>query len=107
MAIGLMMTFEGVGQEHYDGVMAAGNLDLRSPGNPEAGAEWPDGIVAHYAGATPTGWAVVDIWESMEHFDRFFASRLGPALEANQVPRPNVVTFDVYNSLTAGVAAAG
>lgn len=105
MAIGLVMTFDGVGEEEYEAVMSAGNLDLRTPRDPDRGGEWPDGVVAHYAGATPTGWAVVDVWESREHFDRFFASRLGPALEANQVPQPDVVTFDVYNSLTAGVAA--
>jgi hypothetical protein len=107
MAIGFVMTFDGGTKEQYEGVMAAGNLDLRSPGNPGSTGVWPEGIVAHYAGPTATGWAVVDIWESQEAFDRFLADRLGPALHANQVPQPDVVAFEVYNALTAGVGASG
>ena len=100
MAIGLAMTFDGVGKEQYEAVMAAGELDLGSPGNKSAGGRWPEGIIAHYAGTTPTGWCVVDIWESQEAFDAFFASQLGPTLQHVGLPQPNLTTFDLYNSHT-------
>jgi hypothetical protein len=101
MAIGLVMTFDGVGTDQYEAAMAASGLDLQSPGNPNASDKWPDGIVSHVAGATPTGWCVVDVWESQADFDRFFADRLGPTLQKVAIPEPNVTPFEVYNSHTS------
>ena len=35
-------------------------------------SDWPvPGILSHTAGATETGWRVVDVWESEEAFQRF------------------------------------
>jgi hypothetical protein len=101
MAIGLVMTFDGVTKEQYEAVMAHSAIDLRSPGNPSGAAEWPAGGMSHYAGPTPTGWCVVDIWESQEQFDAFLGARLGPVLEDVGVPQPNVTSFDVYNAVQA------
>jgi hypothetical protein len=98
MAIGFVMTFDGVGQDDYERVMAAGNLDLPSPGNPDAGGKWPEGLVLHHAGPTPTGWCVVDIWESEEAVAAFGSARLDAALERERIPQPDVVTFPVYNA---------
>jgi hypothetical protein len=97
MAIGFVMTFDGITEQHYEAVMAADNLDLRSPGNTNATDKWPDGLIAHYAGATERGWCVVDIWDSQAAFDDFLGARLGPALARTGVPQPNVTTFDLYN----------
>jgi hypothetical protein len=102
MAIGLVMTFDGVTEQHYDDVMVV--LDLRSPGNPGGGQDWPAGIIDHYAGPTETGWCVVDVWESQERFDEFLSSRLLPAMEKSGVPQPNVTAFEVYGSLEAASA---
>ena len=98
MAIGLAMMFDGVGKDDYEKVMAKEHLDLASPQNKGAADDWPDGIISHVAGATPTGWCVVDVWESQESFDKFFANRLGPALQKVGLPEPNVTPFEVYNS---------
>ena len=98
MAIGLVMMFEGVEKADYESVMSKDNLDLASPGNTSAADDWPDGIIAHYAGTTPNGWCVVDVWESQAKFDAFMQNRLGPALGKVGLPEPTVTPFELYNS---------
>ena len=98
MAVGVVMRLAGVTQDQYEGVMAPGALDLRSPGNPDARDQWPEGIIAHYAGATEDGWCVVDVWETREHFERFVAEQLGPGMASAGVPQPELTFFDLYNS---------
>ena len=98
MAIGLVMKFDGVSAEQYEKVMSADHLDLSSPKNTKAADRWPDGIVSHTAGPKPGGWCVVDVWESQEHFDKFFSDRLGPSLQKVGLPEPEVTPFEVYNS---------
>ncbi len=35
----------------------------------------------HHAGPSPNGnWRIIDVWDSRETFDRFFASHVQPAL---------------------------
>jgi hypothetical protein len=94
MTIALAMRLDGVTQQDYDAVMT--ELGLGSP-NAEETQPWPDGIISHTAGATHSGWFVVDVWESQEAFDRFFAERLGPALGKANVSPPEVTPVDVYN----------
>ena len=77
MAVGFTMTFDGVGKDQYEAVM-----------------------ISHVAGAGPSGWCVVDVWESQAAFDQFLADRLGPALQTAGLPEPNVTPFEVYNSHT-------
>ena len=90
------MQFAGGGQADYDAVMT--QLGLGSPAVEET-QQWPDGIISHVAGATDGGWCVVDVWESQEHFERFFADRLGPAIEAvGTLPPPTPAWFEVYNT---------
>ena len=98
MAIGLVMRFDGVGADQYEAVMAKDGLDLTSPKNVKAADNWPEGVVAHYAGPTPTGWCVVDVWQSQGHFDKFMADRLGPALQKVGLPEPDVTPLEIYNS---------
>ncbi|HEV3400645.1 MAG TPA: hypothetical protein VG078_02400 [Acidimicrobiales bacterium] len=88
------MRLDGVTQQDYDAVMT--ELGLGTP-NVEENEQWPDGIISHTAGATEGGWFVVDVWESQEAFDNFFAGRLGPALQTANVQPPQVTAFDVYN----------
>ena len=96
MAVGLVMQFASGGQAEYDAVMT--HLGLGSPAVQET-QPWPEGIISHVAGATDGGWCVVDVWHSQEHFDRFFAGRLGPAIEAvGTIPPPTVTAFTVYNT---------
>jgi hypothetical protein len=100
MAIGLIMTFDGVTKEQYETAIGKDGLDQQSPGNPDAANPWPAGILSHHAGPTPTGWAVVDVWEDQAQFDAFAAEHLGPATAKAGIPQPDVVPFEVYNSHT-------
>ena len=88
------MRLDGVTQQDYDAVMT--ELGLGTP-NVEENEQWPDGLISHTAGTTESGWFVVDVWESQEAFDSFFAERLGPALQKANVQPPQVTAFDVYN----------
>ena len=48
----------------------------------ESPSDWPvEGLVAHIAGDTGSGFQVVDVWESEEAFRRF-GEALAPVLEA-------------------------
>ncbi len=96
--VGLVMTFDGVGREEYEAAMSKGNLDLQSPENRDATNNWPDGLVAHCAGATPSGWCVVDLWHSQDKFDHFLLDRLGPVMAKVGIPEPTVIPFSVYNA---------
>lgn len=73
-------------------------LGLGSPGVEET-QPWPDGLISHVAGATDGGWCVVDLWQSHEHLERFFAERLGPAMESVwDLAPPSITWFQVYNT---------
>lgn len=67
----------------------------------------PEGHVFQAAGPVDGGWRVVDVWASQEHFDRFMAERLGPALREAQAPQPDVNAFPVHAHFGAGVPAEG
>lgn len=44
-------------------------------------ANRPQGMIFHSAGPSPSGgWRILDVWESKEDFDRFFAESVGPAM---------------------------
>jgi len=91
MAIGLRLKFEGGTQEQYEAVHSRVDVDA----NP------PEGLIFHAAGPVDGGWRVADVWESREHFDRFRAERLGPAIQelgdrAPQSP-PEITEFPVAN----------
>jgi len=52
--------------------LTGGKNRLSSP------ADWPvEGLIAHIAGEGPSGFRVIDVWESREALDRFGA-RLTP-----------------------------
>ena len=72
MAVGIRLKLTGVTAEQMDKLNAAIDPD----GNP------PDGIIFHSSGPVDGGWGVIDFWKSREHFDRFSAERIGPAMAA-------------------------
>lgn len=41
----------------------------------------PAGMLAHLESETPTGYRIVDVWETEEDFGRFFDDKLGAAFE--------------------------
>jgi hypothetical protein len=97
MADAVMIEFKGetMTQELYDQV----NARVNPPGNP------PEGLIFHSAGPSPDGgFRVVDVWESRDTFDSFFASAVSGAVaelvgeEAlAQGPQPEVVSWPVHN----------
>lgn len=90
MAVGLLIEIPGGTQQQYDAVMD--RLDLARPD-----AIWPEGILCHVAGPMEGGWRVVDVWQSQEHFDRFFREKLEQAIREVGVPPFQPKTFPVHN----------
>lgn len=95
MAVGLRIKFDDGTQEQYGAVNAQMNVE----------EDRPDGLIFHAAGPIDGGWGVIDFWESREHFDRFLAARLGPAVAAlgdKAPPRPpDIKEFPVHNTIGA------
>jgi hypothetical protein len=88
--------------EAYDAVHAA--VDRRSGGH-------ADGLIVHFARTTPTGFQVLEIWESKDQADRFGAEVVGPAMAedggpAAEGPEPERVEFEARGLMGAGVRAA-
>src|SRR5437764_14888740 len=92
MAIGMVVEVPGGTQAMYDATIA--RMDLMN--NP------PAGCLVHMAGPVEGGWRVVDVWESQEHFDRFFSERLGAALQAENSPAPQRNAFPLHNLFAVG-----
>ena len=88
MAVGLRIKFDGGTQDQYDAIHSHMKIDE----NP------PDGMIFHSAGPIEGGWGVIDFWESREHFDRFAAERIGPAMAAIGATggAPDVHEFPVH-----------
>jgi hypothetical protein len=86
MAIGLVFQAPGVAQAQYDQM----HREL-SPTN-----ELEPGQLYHAAGPTENGFCVIEVWESQEALQRFFASKLGPVLQAAQINVPPTI-FPVTN----------
>jgi hypothetical protein len=94
MAIGQILQFTGASIEKYDAVQKELGWDG------EQGK--PEGILAHAAGSTETGFCVIEWWTSAGDWDRFFAERLRPAFEkVGDIPQPQVTRFDVHSSYVA------
>ncbi len=73
MAVAIVNTDfpEGVGADTYDAV----NAEMGIEENP------PPGLLFHWAGEVYGRWAITDVWESREAYDRFSEERLGPAIQ--------------------------
>jgi hypothetical protein len=97
MAIALLMTFATDGRDVLD-LYDKANAKMHTVG------EAPAGLIFHWAAKTERGdLRIVDVWESREHFDRFFGERLGPASAELQLPKPNVEELNVHNIIQGGV----
>lgn len=68
MPIAQIIDMPGAGISEYEQAFA-----LIHP----AGA-WPAGQLDHIAGPTPDGFRVIDVWESVEAFERFEREVLAP-----------------------------
>lgn len=52
------------------------------------------GLIVHTAGTTEAGIRSIDVWESKEHSDRFFAERLMPAMASLDIPGGPPLRFE-------------
>lgn len=97
MAIIVVLDMVGATQAQYE---QTANKVTGGRGLVKGRSDWPvPGIISHVAGPSPTGWFVVDVWESQETWDRFaetlvpFAQEAGiPEFTPNVYPAFNVVT---------------
>jgi hypothetical protein len=88
MAVGIVFDGVGVTKAQYEQV-----LHQVAPNNTLA-----PGMLHHVAGATEDGIAVVELWDSQEALNTFFAEKLGAALQAAGITiQPKV--FDVFNEI--------
>jgi hypothetical protein len=63
----------------------------------------PEGLILHCAGFAGDRFRIFDVWESSEHFDRFMAERLMPAVQAvvpGDAPPPDLKTYELHNVIT-------
>jgi len=69
MAIVAVFQSPALTQQNYDEIVrriTGGRSSMRSPG------DWPvPGLLSHAAGQAPSGFRVVDVWESEAAFRRF------------------------------------
>jgi len=89
MAVGLVIDLDGMTAERYDQLNAEANFP----------AEAPDGLISHIAGPTDGGFRIVDVWESVEDFDRFVEERLLPAMgrvSGGAVEAPTPQEFPIH-----------
>jgi hypothetical protein len=86
---------EGVGTNLYDGVQA----EMGVKENP------PEGLIFHWAGELDGKWAVMNVWESTDAYERFRDERLFPAIKkvsgmdpaSGDGPQPTVTVFPVHD----------
>jgi hypothetical protein len=93
MSIAVVIDLEGVTAEQHDALVAAMGLAGQS-------AAATPGLIFHAAGPSPTGWRVIDVWESEADLERFQRERLLPAAEhIGGLPRPRVEMMPVHRML--------
>jgi hypothetical protein len=56
-----------------------------------------DGLVLHVAGPSTHGIHSIDVWDSKEQADRFFAERIMPAMAALGIPGGPPLSFVEYD----------
>ncbi|MCU1457273.1 MAG: hypothetical protein JWL73_1365 [Actinomycetia bacterium] len=97
MAYGIVLVFEGLGDDDYWAVNK--ELGIAADGS----GEWPAGIRSHTGGSTGSGWVVTEVWDSKADQEAFMAGRLGAALGKVGISPPiQVIESDLVNYQTPG-----
>ena len=95
MAIMMRMAWQGATPAQYDQVK---NLT-------DFVNDVPSGLIAHACAFEGGTMHVVDVWESADHFDRFMASRIVPAVQqAGIAGQPEVQILPTHFEFTPGAA---
>ena len=83
MAVCTRLSFNGATPRQYESIHTY--LDVQ--------VDPPEGLILHAAGPVEGGWAMLDVWESHEAFERFAETH---ALPARSVPElPDIEEFSV------------
>jgi hypothetical protein len=85
MAIAMLLEWSGMGESEYLSLIERLGL----------GSRMFPGAIAHVAGPTDDGWRVVDVWDSQEAFDRFWAEKLQEASTEVGIEAPSVSVWPV------------
>jgi hypothetical protein len=84
MAAELILEFEGVTSKEYDAVNKELGIDPKS-----GEGDWPEGILTHSAGLGANGhFVVTEVWDTVEHQEKFMKERLGEALGKGGITGP-------------------
>jgi hypothetical protein len=90
VAVAIEMVFRGATLAQYDDVMQM--MDL--------GDTPPEGAIFHWVAATPEGIKVVDVWETMDQFNRFAGENIMPNTQKAGIEAPpEMTTHEVHNHL--------
>jgi hypothetical protein len=95
MAVAMLMEIPGGTQEQYDRVMDELQLETM-----------PEGGILHVAAPMDGGWRVLDVWETREHFERFYADRLEHAIANAGVPAAEPKFQELHNVMAVDHAPA-
>jgi hypothetical protein len=87
MAVAIVLDFPGGTLDQYHQVVE--KMDL--------GGRMPAGGLHHSAGTTDDGLRVVDVWESMEHFQPFAEAKIKPLSAEAGLPEPRMRVVEVHN----------
>src|SRR6266536_652709 len=91
MSYCFIMDFDGGGSTAYDATME--DMELHG--------QLPPGALFHGAGASDTGWRVVDVWENAEAFESFAAAKIGPLAGKHGFSAPRIQSFEVHTTRTS------
>lgn len=98
MAVIIVHELPGATQAQYEQVT---NSITGGRGTVRASSDWPvPGLLSHVAGPTPTGWLVVDVWESAQAFQQFAETLMPLAREAG-LPEVEPKVYEAANWVTA------
>jgi hypothetical protein len=92
VAVALLIELEGMDETMYTELCE--RVELRD--------DPPDGLIFHAAGPSPAGWRIVDVWDTSDHWDTYFAETVNPAIDAiareggyRAVDRSSVTRWDL------------
>lgn len=95
MAVVLVHQGPTLTQEKYDEVVQK----LSDGGRLESPSDWPvDGLLSHAAGDAPSGFRVVDVWESEESCRRFGDVLMPILQEAGVTEQPEIYPAHAFVS---------
>jgi hypothetical protein len=89
MAVLVTAEVQGQTVEGYDGMLTALGVPIRQA----------KGFIAHFAANTEQGWRVMELWETQDDANQFFAKFVHPNLPPGVKPRRS---FQQLHSLVRG-----